>query len=347
MSQPTDLAGLSIEPVDPYDDAAVAEWHAVFAEAERFGHEAFATVWQLEEMRVMLQDAGSRTRVLAWSGREEGRVVVAGHVRMPLRDNLDRAELGVHVLPAERRRGLGRAMAARLEEEARALGRTVLGAEVQWPPDGGSDGTGRPGPEFARALGFGLAISDVQRELGLPVPDDVLAGLAAEAAPYHAAYTLRSFVGPVPDDLVEGWVELAALVQTEAPTGDLHIEPETITVREHRDAEEVIRKQGRTKYNTVALDAGGEVVAYTDVATTVHEPGRAYQWGTLVRRDHRGRRLGLAVKVANLRLLQQERPDVARVITWNAESNGPMVAVNERMGFRPVARLGEFQKKLG
>ena len=52
------------------------------------------------------------------------------------------------------------------------------------------------------------------------------------------------------------------------------------------------------------------MVAYTDIATTVHEPGRAYQWGTLVRGDARGHRLGLAVKVANLRLLQRERPDV-------------------------------------
>ena len=46
---------------------------------------------------------------------------------------------------------------------------------------------------------------------------------------------------------------------------------------------------------------------WTDLATTIHEPGRAYQWGTLVDRAHRGHRLGVAVKVANLRLLQRER----------------------------------------
>ena len=87
------------------------------------------------------------------------------------------------------------------------------------------------------------------------------------------------------------------------------------------------------------------MVAYTDIATTVHEPGRAYQWGTLVRRDARGHRLGLAVKVANLRLLQRERPDVHELITYNAEVNAHMIGVNERLGFVPVARLGEFQKR--
>jgi GNAT superfamily N-acetyltransferase len=337
---------LSIEPVDPFDDDAVAAWHAVYAAAERFGHEEVATAWQLEEMRVMLQDAGSRVAFAAWVGRLGADVVATGYLRMPLQDNLDRAEAAVHVLPDHHRRGLGRCMAGRLEQEARARGRSTLFAEVRWDVEGGSDGAGRPGSEFARAMGYDLALSDVQRELDLPVPDDVLRGLADDAAIRHEAYEVRSFVGAVPDDLVGGWTMLLGSLSTEAPTGDLDLEPEAITVEAHREAEEVVRRQGRSKYNTVALDRDGEVVAYSDLATTIHEPGRAYQWGTLVRRDHRGHRLGMAVKLANLRLLQQERPDIDRVITWNAESNTHMVQVNEQLGFRAVARLGEFQKRL-
>jgi hypothetical protein len=64
-----------------------------------------------------------------------------------------------------------------------------------------------------------------------------------------------------------------------------------------------------------------------------------------VRRDARGHRLGLAVKLANLRLLQAERPDIEVLTTYNAEVNTHMIEVNERLGFRPVARLGEFQKR--
>jgi hypothetical protein len=47
----------------------------------------------------------------------------------------------------------------------------------------------------------------------------------------------------------------------------------------------------------------------------VHESERAYQWGTSVRPDHRGHRLGLAVKAANLRLLQETHPQVTTVVT--------------------------------
>ena len=34
------------------------------------------------------------------------------------------------------------------------------------------------------------------------------------------------------------------------------------------------------------------------------------------------------------------------MVTWNAEVNAHMVAVNEQLGFEPVERLGEFQKRL-
>ncbi len=186
----------------------------------------------------------------------------------------------------------------------------------------------------------------MQRELTLPVAAGVLDRLAGEAARAHAAYTLRSWAGPVPDDLLRGWAELTSSLATEAPTGDLDLEPEAVSTEAVREREATIARQGRTKYNTVALDADGVVVAYTDLATTVHEPGRAYQWGTLVRRDHRGHRLGVAVKVANLRLLERERPDVRRLTTYNAEVNAHMIGVNEAMGFVPVARLGDFQKRL-
>ena len=143
------------------------------------------------------------------------------------------------------------------------------------------------GPEFARARGYDLALSEVQRELALPVDDDLLAGLADDAARAHAAYTLRSWSGPVPDDLLQGWAELTSILATEAPTGDLELEPEAVSTDAVREREAQRRSRGRGARSTTPsrCPTSGEVVAYSDLATTVHEPGRAYQWGTLVRRD--------------------------------------------------------------
>jgi len=340
------MSELVIEPVDPDDRDGFDAWHAAYLAAELAAPEGVASPLMLEEVRALVQDEGVRRWTGVWSGRVDGRVVVAGWLDTPLLDNLERADVSVHVVPDARRRGHGTAMACRLEDEARRRGRRLLVGEAAWPYAAGPEGTGEAAAELARALGFTLALGDVKRFLELPVPEEVLDRLAAEAAPHHTAYTLRSWVGPVPEDLLDGWAALTGTLVTEAPTGELEVEPEHVDGAVVREAEATLARQGRTKVNTVALDASGQVVAYTDVASTVHEPGKAYQWGTLVRRDARGHRLGLALKVANLRLLQESLPGVRRLTTWNAEVNSHMVGVNERLGFVPVARLGEFQKRL-
>jgi len=169
--------------------------------------------------------------------------------------------------------------------------------------------------------------------------------MAGMAEPHHRAYTLRSWVGTVPDELVAGWAVLDASLETEAPVGGLDLEPQRAEVSSVRESEDLIARQGRTSFHTVALDRGGGVAGYTHIVVSGAD-GNAYQWGTLVRRQDRGHRLGLALKVANLRLLQRERPEVPSVTTYNAESNVHMVAVNDALGFVPVERLGEFQKRL-
>lgn len=340
------MSDLVIDALDPHDGPAFDAFHAVYLAAELAVGPGVASPRMAEEVRALLQDESSTRRRRGYVGSLGGRAVATGLLVTPLLDNLDSAEVTVHVDPAHQRHGLGSAILARLEEEARSCGRTRLDGEAVWAYDVGPGGTGASGPEFARARGYTLGLGDVKRRLALPVPGALLDELEAEAAPYHRDFTLRSWVGPVPDDLLTGWAQLTATLATEAPTGELEREPEAVDPALVREGEALIERQGRTKYNTVALSADGELVAYTDIATSVHEPGRSYQWGTLVRRDARGHRLGLAVKVANQRLLQRERPDVRELTTYNAEVNHHMVAVNERLGFRPVARLGEFQKRL-
>jgi hypothetical protein len=34
------------------------------------------------------------------------------------------------------------------------------------------------------------------------------------------------------------------------------------------------------------------------------------------------------------------------VHSWNAEENGPMVQINDAIGFRPVEHVAEMQRKL-
>ncbi len=337
---------LEISEIDVFNDAALEEWYAVSAAALREGLGDLATVWSLAELRVSVREPSRTRRMHLYVGRIAGEVVASGGLVLPLLDNLETATITAEVRPDVWRRGYGRAMLEVLESRARQLGRLVLDHAIDWPDSCGADGAGWPAREFALQHGYRLTLGDVQRELALPVDDARLAALAAEAAERHDGYRITSWVGPVPEQLALGWETLASSLMTEAPTGDREIEPEVVDVANLRERESIAAKQGRTICCTVALSADGEVAAYSDLAVTPHESGKAYQWGTLVRTADRGHRLGLAVKVANLRLLQSLGLGVERVVTWNAEVNTHMIAVNEQLGFKPVARAGEFQKRL-
>ena len=344
MSTPEDQ--LSITDLDPFDDTEFDEFHAVWAAAQTFGREATATPWERNEMRAAMQEDAKRRFRHGLVGRVGGRVVAVGTVEGSQLDNLELCELQVNVHPAERRNGYGSMLLSRCEEVARDRGRTRAIAMCDWPFSGHPEGDGQAGVEFGRAHGYTMALVEIQRRLDLPVADETLDRLAAAAAEKHAGYTLRSWSGPVPEELLQGWAEVTSALMTEAPTGDIDREPETPDPAVVREAEALAFKQGRELYATAALDAEGTVVAYTNFGVSAEGSPRAYQWGTLVRPEHRGHRLGMAVKVANLRQLQQARPDIGQVVTWNAEVNSHMIGVNEQMGFVPVERSGELQKKL-
>ena len=59
--------------------------------------------------------------------------------------------------------------------------------------------------------------------------------------------------------------------------------------------------------------------------------------------EHRGHRLGLLAKVANLRHLRSAQPDTRWVTSWNAGSNVHMVAINDLLGFVPVDEWDEWR----
>ncbi|GAA4812367.1 GNAT family N-acetyltransferase [Nocardioides caeni] len=339
------LSTLEIVELGPDEVARLREWAAVTAQSARHELGDDATAWAAEEIIAIAQEQSRRRKPGFHAAILDGEVVATGWVSLPLLDNLDSAEVDVHVRPDLRRRGIGTRLLEHVESVARAAGRSRFDSETCWPYAGPADGAGTPGAAFARKHGYGFGLVDVQRALAVPVDEALLAELAAEAAPRHADYRIESWHGPIPDPWVESWLTLANTLNSEAPTGDMEREDDAGDVAAQREAEESQARQGRTSWQTVAL-VGDEVVAYTEVVLPTHDQRFAYQWGTLVHRDHRGHRLGMAVKVANLQAMQRGA-DVRgrRVVTWNAEVNDHMIGINERLGFVPVARGAELQKK--
>ncbi len=336
---------LELIQIDPFDGVAVNLWWDIYAAAERADRGAGTAVWTRDESRRELQQDTETIDRRAYLARIDGEVVAGGRLALPLRDNVRVATLGVHVAPALRRQGIGTAVLIALETEARNAGRSVLKASASWPCSAGEDGSGVPGREFARRHGYALALGDVQSRLQLPVPISLLDALSAEASARSADFSLRSWIGSVPETVVRGWAELDAAVETEAPVGDLEIEQAMVDIDDVRRSETLIAQQNRRSFGTIACDDDGRVVAYTQLVVS-GDDGNAYQWGTLVRRDARGHRLGMAVKIANLRMLQEHASDVHAIYTYNAGVNEHMLAINRRLGFTPSELMGELQKRL-
>ncbi|MGH3728522.1 MAG: GNAT family N-acetyltransferase [Micromonosporaceae bacterium] len=332
---------MEIVTVDPYDEPALRSWYEAYhggAVADRQS----PTVWTLPELTVVLRRS-YEYRTEAYAALDGDRVVGGASAMMPLLDNPRLLEFEINVPPAERRRGVGTALFAHVLDVARAEGRTSLLVEVVEPYQGTGPVEGRP---FAERRGFRCVNREVHRTLDLPPDPAVWDALDRHAAERRGGYRLRTWSGACPDDLAAGYVTLRARFIGEVPLGDMDYEPERWDEDRLRSEERKDVDQRRTTYTTVAVAPDGELVGHTVLKVPGHDPGVVFQADTLVLPEHRGHRLGLALKAGNLRTMLAGQPDRRTVHTWNASDNGPMVAVNEAMGFQPVEQMGEYQRSL-
>jgi GNAT superfamily N-acetyltransferase len=261
----------------------------------------------------------------AWLATDQGSAVGWYRLELPVRENADQAFLNLVVHPAGRRRGLGRALLQHAAGHAAANGRIVLNGAAR---------DGSPGEAFARAAGAKPGLVEVQRVLDIgKLEQGKLAGLRRPAERAAAGYSLVSWVGPVPEEYIE---QTAAVYNgmADAPR-DAEINHEEWDAQQVRERVNGLRPQyGMRDYAVAARhEDTGELAGLTEVSVDPADPGWGFQVFTVVRREHRGHRLGLLLKIAMMELLATTEPQLERIMTWNGQSNEHMIAVNEAMGY--------------
>ncbi|MBW9204721.1 GNAT family N-acetyltransferase [Mumia sp. zg.B17] len=327
---------MQIEELDPADDAGLAAFHE--HEVRVAATQPYGTAWTLPELTVAARtDDPWTARALLWAHLDDGEVVATGQLEVPLRDNLETAWVALATAP-EHRGSVG-PFIEHLKDRVRLLGRRRLECSAKWPP-GDDEG---PDAALLRAHGFRLGLIEAQRVLDLPPDRDELAGLAEKAAAHHAGYELRTWRGPVPDDLVVPYAAMRSVMAVEAPAGDMGWEAEDFPPERVRQEEAELAAQGRVLWTTVAVAPDGVLAGHSQIVVPGSDPVNAYQWDTLVLPEHRGHRLGLAMKVRNLLAAADDLAPRELLHTWNAADNAPMIAVNEAMGFRLASMTGEFR----
>jgi GNAT superfamily N-acetyltransferase len=262
---------------------------------------------------------------------------------MPLRDNTALALCDLAVHPEHRRGGVGTALLEHVVTTARTAGRTSLVAETSF-----RDGSTDPGETFMRRHGFEVAQEDRRNDLDVTswARNPPSAGAATALAP-TTGYAIETSTDDTRDEWLEDRAHLQRRMSTDAPMGELALEEEDWDVARLREHREMTRRSGRRALESVARHlASGRLVAFTQLQVPDESPTMAYQQDTLVLTEHRGHGLGLALKAATMQALVAELPRVRTVRTWNATTNGPMIAVNEALGYRTTAMLREWQRRL-
>jgi GNAT superfamily N-acetyltransferase len=266
-----------------------------------------------------------------WVARDPASGSVAGWYKLDLPDldNLDQTDLTLVVHPAHQRRGLGHALLEHAAARAAANGRSALSSPTRTDD----------GDAFARSAGAERGLVDIQRVMDLrAMPDEQLARLREGAEQAAAGYSLLTWTGLVPEELIERAAALFAALN-DAPH-DERWAPAVWDAQRVRERVNDLRSHyGLRTYAVAAVRAGtGEPAAITEVGVDPADPGWGHQMLTGVTRAHRGHRLGLLVKAAMAEWLRAAEPALERIETWNAEVNQHMIAVNEALGYTVVGR---------
>ena len=290
--------------------------------------------------------------------RVDGRLVGRGFYEINVGDGDRVAWAAVEVLPDYRRRGIGTALADRIEEAARDDRRDRLLVYVVSPD--------APGERLDAATGFGsvprdndevrfllardFRLEQVERgsRLALPIDDGELrAAFAGASAASGKNYSVHYWTGATPERWLDDLAVLYTRMSTDAPSAGLE-EPEDVWTAARVRAEDEREAASPRTSVTAAVEhvPTGRLVGFTVLSVPSDTTRSVGQYDTLVLREHRGHRLGMLLKVANLAALQQQHPGYPSVITFNAEENRHMLQVNEDLGFVAIGYEGAWRKRL-
>src|SRR5438874_2447417 len=129
-----------------------------------------------------------------------------------------------------------------------------------------------------------------------------------------------------------GWATAAIDYQSSERPGFLQVSVATDDVSFEQWLEDYWRHPDTDLDASVAAVVDGRPVAFSHLR--VAPGGRAITDMTGTLRDYRGRGLALLAKRATL--VNAARRGIELVSTENDETNGPMLRINEKLGYRPV-----------
>ena len=233
------------------------------------------------------------------------------------------AECDIILSKEYRHQGIGTKILPYLISKAREHNRTVI--------QGGSNQ--ESGHEFCLKYGGTVAITGSENRLQISDVDWNMVRDWIEDGPRRAeGVTLEQFVD-VPKEDIEEYCIIYTETMNQQPFGELEGRAK-ITPESRRMLEERMRKRDGIWTTLISREKDRTISGLTEVFYFPDKPTMLNQNLTGVKVEFRGRGLGKWLKAAMLEWIKEEYPQVQTIITGNATTNEPMLAINKRLGFK-------------
>ena len=332
-----------IRPLDVHSDLELDQYLAL---EKALDEHSFGGSQEMsrEQLRSAIADSPywSARRWVAIAETIEGGESMVGRAStfMPRQENLETISVGVSVHPAFRGQGVATALVQEaLLPAIRDSGRSLVEAYGEVPADGDADSDEHPVNRLAARLGISRKNLAVCRALPLPLETSLLETLQAEAEEKLGDYRIELWDGEIPEEHLEAYGLLLRQLELDEPDEDVEHEAPDYTPERIRESERRMREEGQVRITAVAVAPDGSFAGNSEVHVhTSSESTLGWQENTLVMPEHRGHRLGLALKVATHRQLRERAPQLRSLVTWNSHVNPWMIEINEKLGYRVLFR---------
>ena len=250
--------------------------------------------------------------------------------------NQHMAQFDVRVRKEYRGQGLGTALMSRVTSMADREGRRML--------MGNTRSTIAAGEGFMQSLGGEIGMQMHVNEVEVKDIDrDMINSWIDKASERASDFELQTYEGVWPDDMLDDISAMKDLMNT-MPTEDLDVEDFHFTAQQVKEMDRSMLATGTERWSILAREsATGKIAGYTEMYWNPAKPELGNQGDTAVFEEFKNKGLGRWLKAAMTEKLLAERPGVKKIRTGNAQSNAPMLKINNEMGFRPAITATTWQ----
>ncbi|MFW9833259.1 MAG: GNAT family N-acetyltransferase [Candidatus Thorarchaeota archaeon] len=239
----------------------------------------------------------------------------------------------LYVLKDYRKQGIARELMKLVVKHAQENGKSLI-------MTGTSQDDGR---KALKKLGAQEALTQRDNRTNLEDIDWKMVEQWVKEGPERSPESKLEFYTEIPDEILEDYCKVYTEVFNQAPLDELKRGDIVFTPELWKKEEQRVKDTGIAWITAMLREKNGDIAGLTDIYYESKHAPLLYQALTGVLEKYRGSGKGKWLKAAMLLKIRDEFPDIKTITTQNATSNKPMLAINERLGFKVHKELYSCQ----